>query len=134
VTDGLPHGERAIDRGDPTFLVIESASGAAPGARGHLGGVRGEVAHLAGLDPPAELLPEFMRAGLDHRVMRDADDGALRVVQGYGDLRGFAQELIELFLECGRRPIHGSTPSMPESDPPKFPGAALYHRIPEFPY
>jgi hypothetical protein len=114
--------------------MIQSASGAAPGARGRLGDVRGEVAHLTGLDPAAELLPEFMRAGLDHRVMRDAYDGALRVVQGHGDFRGFAQELIELLLECSRRPIHGSTLSMPRSDPPKFHGFALYHRIPEVSY
>jgi hypothetical protein len=96
--------------------------------------VRREVAHLAGLNPPAELLPEFMRAGLDHRVMREADEGALRVVQCHGDFRGLAQELIELFPERRRHPIHGSTLSMPRSDPPEYPGAALYHRIPEVSY
>jgi len=71
----------------------------------------GELAHLPGLDPAAELAAQFMGAGLDHRVMGDADDGAVGPIEGHGDLRGLAQELIELVLECGRRPIHGSTPS-----------------------
>jgi hypothetical protein len=134
VSDGLLHLEGSVDRGDPTPPAIESASSAAPGAPGGIGRVRGEVAHLAGLDAATELAPQLMRAGLDHRIMGDADDGALGVVQGHGDLRGLAQEVIESSLECGRRPIHGSTPDLPRSGPPERRGTALDHRMPRFSY
>jgi hypothetical protein len=87
--------------------------------------MRGELAHLAGLDQAAELLPQFMRPGLDHRVMGDAHDRAVGSIQGHGGLRGLVQELVEFFLECGRCPIHGSTPFVRGFGPPKLPGPAL---------
>jgi hypothetical protein len=134
VSDGLPHHQGAIDRGDPTLLALESASGTALGTAGGRGGMLGELAHLPGLDPAAELSPQFVGAGLDHRVMRETDEGALGAVEGHGDLRGLAQELVEFVLECGRRPIHGSTPSLSRSGPPELPRAALYNEKPAFSY
>ena len=40
----------------------------------------------------------------------------------------------QVFLEFGRCPIHGLTPIMPRFNPPKSPGAAIYHKIPGFSY
>jgi hypothetical protein len=66
--------------------------------------------------------------------MRDPHDGPLHPIKGYGNFRRLAQELVKFFLEIGRRPIHGLAPFMPRLNPPKSPGAAIYHKIPEFSY
>jgi hypothetical protein len=96
--------------------------------------MRGDRAHLAGLNLATELLPQFVSPGLDHRVMRDSHDRSLGPVEGHGDLRRLPQELIEFFLQSGRRPIHGWTPSRLRISPPRRPKAALYHRMPAFSY
>jgi hypothetical protein len=93
---------------------------------------RGDPAHRPFRNLPAELWPQFVRAGLDDRGMGNPHDRAVGLIQGPGDFRGLAPELIEFFLECGRRPIPGSTLSLLRFDPPKLPRAALYHRMPEF--
>src|SRR5512135_2488698 len=134
VTHRLLHGERAVDGGHPTFLAHELAPGTALGTLGDVGRSRGDLAHLACLNLPAELLPQFVRAGLDDRVMGDSHDRAVGLIEGHGNLRRLAQELIEFFLQSSRRPIHGLTPSAPRLGPPKLHSAALYHEIPRFSY
>ena len=110
------------------------ASSPTLGTFGGVGGLRGDGAHLPGLDRATELLPQFVGPGLDHRVMGDPHNGPFGPIESHGDLRGLPQELIEFFLQRGRRPIHGLIPSLPRMGPPKRPRAALYHRMPAFSY
>jgi hypothetical protein len=96
--------------------------------------VSGEIAQMLGLDPPAQLLAQFVGSTLDDRVMRDPHDGPLPPIQRDRNFRRLAQELVKFCLEIGRRPIHGLTPLMPRGNPPKGPGAVIYHKGPEFSY
>jgi hypothetical protein len=96
--------------------------------------VSGEIAHMLGLDPPAQFLAQFMGSNLDDRVMRNSHDEPLHPIEGHRNLCRLAQEVLKFFLELGRCPIHGLTPFMPRFDPPKSPGAAIYHKIPGFSY
>ena len=114
------------------FWRHEWAPGTALGTLGGVGRSRGDLAHLACLNLPAEWLPPFVHAGLDDCVMADSHDRAVGLIEGHGTLRRLAQEWIEFFLQGDRRPIHGLTPSPPRLAPPKLHGAALYHGIPRF--
>jgi hypothetical protein len=96
--------------------------------------VSGEIAHMLCLDPPAELLAQFVGSRLDDRVMRDPNDGPLDPIQRDRDFRRLMQEVVEFFLEIDCRAIHGLTPVLPRLDPPRVPGAAIYHKMPEFSY
>jgi hypothetical protein len=81
----------------------------------------GEIAHMLCLDPPAQLLAQFMGSTLDDRVMGDPHDGALHPIKRYRNLRRLVQELVEFFLKFGRCPIHGLTPFLPRFHPHKEP-------------
>ncbi len=52
----------------------------------------------------------------------------------YRNFRRLVQELVKFFLELGHCPIHGLTPFMPRFNPPESPGAAIYHKTPDFSY
>jgi hypothetical protein len=134
MSDRLVDGQSAVDRPHLTFLAGSVTAGAALGTLGRGRSVSGEIAHMLCLDPPAQLLAQFVGSTLDDRVMRDPHDGALHPIKCYRNFRRLAQELVKFFLEIGRRPIHGLTPFMPRWNPPKSPGAAIYHKIPEFSY
>jgi hypothetical protein len=134
MSDRLVDGQRAVDRPHLTSLAGRVTAGAALGAFGRGRGASGEIAQVLCLDPPAQLLAQFVGSTLDDRIMRDPHDGPLHPIQRDRNFRRLAQELVKFFLEIGRRPIHGLTPVMPEWDPPKSPGAAIYHKVPEFSY
>jgi hypothetical protein len=116
------------------ILAVELTRRTALGALGEFSRLRGNFTHLTCLDLSAELLSQFVGAGLEHGVMRDADDRPFRPVQGDRDFGGFAQQLIEFLLQNHGLPIHGLTPSMPSLNPPKSRGAALYHEVLTFSY
>jgi hypothetical protein len=134
MTGRLLDHESAIDGGDATFLANQLASAAALGTLGGVGRLRRDGAHLPSLDSAAEFLPQLVGTGFDHRVMGNSDDRAVGAIEGYGDFGRLAQELIEFFLQFGRRPIHGLTPSVPSLGPPKHLSVAIYHRMPVFSY
>ena len=51
-----------------------------------------------------------MSTQFDHRVVRNPHDSPLGPIQRDGNLRGLMDEFLELFLESGRRTIHGCDP------------------------
>jgi hypothetical protein len=134
MSDRLVDGQSAVDRGYMTFLAGGVAASAALGTLGRGGSLSGEFAHLLSLDPATQLLAQFVGTGLDDRVMGDSHDGAFSPIEGYRNFRRLAEELVKFFFERSRRPIHGLTPLVSEFDPPKSPGAAIYHRMPGFSY
>src|SRR6478672_6072373 len=81
MSDRLVDGQSAVDRPHLTFLAGSVAAGAALGAFGRGGSVGGEIAHMLCLDPPAQLLAQFMGSTFDDRVMRDPHDGALHPIK-----------------------------------------------------
>src|SRR5579875_627437 len=118
MSDRFVNGQGAVDRSDLASLAGGVTAGATLGAFGRGRGAGGEIAHVLGLDLPAELLAQFVGSRLDDRVMMDPDDGALDAIERHRNFRGLAQELVEFSLEIGRRPIHGLPPFMPRSVPP----------------
>src|SRR5580698_8753590 len=103
-------GQSAVNRSHLTFLARSVTTCAALGAFGRGRSVSGEIAHMLCLDPPAQLLAQFMGSTLDDRVMRDPHDGALHPIKRHRNFRRLEQELVKFFLERGRCPIHGLTP------------------------
>jgi hypothetical protein len=96
--------------------------------------MRGHFSHVTGLHGTAELSPQFMGAGFDHRVVRNAHDRAVGAIQGHGNSGGLLKELIQLFLKCRRRFIHDSTSAWGMTGLLKRQVAALYHRVGRFLY
>jgi hypothetical protein len=73
--------------------------------------MRGHFPHVTGLHGATELSPQFVGTGLDHRVVRDADDRPVGTIQGHRDPGGLLKQLIQLFLKRRRRSIHESAPN-----------------------
>jgi hypothetical protein len=132
--DRLVHGQKAVNRPDLTPLAGGVTAGATLGATGRGRSVSGDIAHMLCLDSSAELLAQFMGSRLDDGIMRNPNNGSLDPIERNRDFRRLAQEVVEFFLEIGCRPIHGLTPVLPRLDPPKVPGAAIYHKMPESSY
>jgi hypothetical protein len=70
--------------------------------------VSGHLPHVTGLHRAAESSPQFVSAGLDDRVMRDAHDRAVDAIQGDRDTSGLLQQLVQFFLKRRRRFVHES--------------------------
>jgi hypothetical protein len=87
---------------------------------------------VTGLHGAAELSPEFMGTGFDHRVVRDADNRTVCAIQGHRDPGGLLKQLIQLFLKRRRRSIHESASAWGRTGFLNRQVAALYHRIGRF--
>jgi hypothetical protein len=96
--------------------------------------MRGHLSHVTGLHRTAELSPQFVGAGFDHRVVRDADDCTVCAIQGHRNPGGLLKQLIQLFLKCRRRFIHESASAWDRNGSLDHQVAALYHRISGFSY
>ena len=94
----------------------------------------GHVTHVTGLDCTAELSPQFVSAGLDHRVVRDANDRTVCTIQGHRNPGGLLEQLVQLFLERRRRFIHDSVSAWGLTGFLNRQVAALYHRTDRFSY
>ena len=70
--------------------------------------MRGHLPHVTGLHRTAELSSQFMGAGFDHRVVRNANDRTVCAIQGHRDPGGLPQQLIQPFLKRCHRFIHES--------------------------
>lgn len=71
----------------------------------------GHFSHVTGLHGAAELSPQFVGAGFDHRVVRHADDRPVCSIQGHRNPGRFLKQLIQFFLKLRRRFIHESASS-----------------------
>ncbi len=91
--------------------------------------MRGHFTHVTGLHITAELSPQFVGAGFNHGVMRDADDCAVGTIQGHRDPSRLPEQLIQFFLKSRRRFIHESA-SLGSSRVPKPPSGRNLPRNP----
>jgi hypothetical protein len=96
--------------------------------------MRGHFSHVTGLHSTAELSPEFVGTGFDHRVVRDADNRTVCAIQGHRNPGGLLKQLIQLFLQRRRRSIHESASAWGMTGLLNRQVAALYHRIGRFLY
>ena len=96
--------------------------------------MRGHFPHVSGLHRTAELSAQFVGAGFDHRVMRDADDLAVCAIQGHRNPGGLLKQLIQLFLKRRRRFIHDSASARGLTKFLNRQVDALYHGINRFSY
>ena len=96
--------------------------------------MRGQFSHVTGLRGPAESSPQFVGAGLDRRVVRDANDRPLCAIQGHRNPGGLLKQLIQLFLKRRDRFIHESASTRSLTGFPDRQVAAIYHRIDRFSY
>jgi hypothetical protein len=96
--------------------------------------MRGHFSHVTGLHRPAELSPQFVGAGFDHRVVRNANDRTVCAIQGHRNPGGLLKQLIQLFLKRRRRFVHESASVSGMTAFPNRQVAALYHRIYRFSY
>jgi hypothetical protein len=96
--------------------------------------MRGHFPHVTGLHRTAELSPQLVGAGFDHRVVRDANDRPIGAIQGHRNPGGLLKQLIQLFLKRRRRFIHESASAWGIPGFPKRQVAALYHRMGRFSY
>jgi hypothetical protein len=96
--------------------------------------MRGHFSHVAGLHRAAELSPQLVGAGFDHRVMRDANNRTVCAIQGHRDPSRLLKQLIQLFLKRCRRFIHESASAWGVTEFLDHQVAALYHRIDGFSY
>jgi len=96
--------------------------------------MRGHFSHVTGLHRPAELSSQFVGAGLDHGVVRDAHDSAVCTIQGHRDSGGLLKQLIQLFLKRRRRFVHESASAWGMIGHLNRQVAALYHRMGRFLY
>jgi hypothetical protein len=90
----------------------------------------GEIAHMLRLNPAAELPAQFVGSGLDDRVVGDPHDGARSPIEGHGDLGSLSKQLAKFFLECVRRSVHESSPSVGGIHSQKLRRAADYTNNP----
>jgi hypothetical protein len=96
--------------------------------------MRGHFSHVTGLHRPAELSPQLVGAGLDHRVVRDAHDRAVGTIQGHRDSGGLLKQLLQLLLKRRRRFVHESASAWGMTGFLNRQVDALYHRIDRFLY
>jgi hypothetical protein len=96
--------------------------------------MRGHFSHVTGLHGPAELSPQFVGAGFDHRVVRDTNNRPVCAIQGHRNPGGLLKELIQLFLKRRRRFIHEPASAGGMTGFLDRQVAALYHRISRFFY
>jgi hypothetical protein len=96
--------------------------------------MRGHFSQVTGLHRAAELPPQFVGAGFDHRVVRDANERTVCAIQGHRDPGGLLKQLIQLLLKRRRRFIHESASAWDMTGFLDHQVAALYHRIDRFSY
>jgi hypothetical protein len=94
--------------------------------------MRGQFSHVTGLDRPAELSSQFVGAGFDHRIVRDAHDRTVGPIQGHRNLSRLLKQLVQLFLKRRRRSIHESASAWGMTGFLNRQVDALYHRINQF--
>jgi hypothetical protein len=70
VTHWLLNVQWTIDAIEPPFLPAQLATGAALGTLGEEVRVGADLLHPLPLDFTTEVLPQFVSAGFDHRVVR----------------------------------------------------------------
>lgn len=96
--------------------------------------MNGHFAHVTGLHRTAELPPQFVGAGLDHRIVRHTDDRAVGPIQSNRNSGRFLKQFVQLLLKSRCRSVHESASAGSEKGSPKCQVAALYHRIDGFLY
>jgi hypothetical protein len=133
VTHGFFDPKRAINRGHLASMAVESTASAALRALGELVGLGRQLAHLSLLNPSAEPFPQSVGTGFDGRVMGDAHQRPLGLIEGHRDLCRFEQKLIEFLPQGTCRFIHDLAPPGPIRLP-QSQSAVLYHEILGFSY
>jgi hypothetical protein len=97
VTHRLLDDQRAVDGSEPPFLAAQFTTGAAFGTLGGVGRLEADLVHLPQWDLTTELLPQFVSARFDHRVVRDTDKGAFGPIQIHRNLGCFSKQPFQFF-------------------------------------
>jgi hypothetical protein len=84
-------GQMTVDGSDSSFLEDRLTASTAAGTSGRIALTNGDLLHLLRLDLLAELPPQLMSAGLDHRIVRNSNDGSLSTIQGDGNFGRLAE-------------------------------------------
>lgn len=94
----------------------------------------GQFSHVTGLHGTTESSSQFVGAGFDDGIVRDANDRAVGAIQGHRDPGGLLKQLIQLLLKHRRRFIHESASAWGMTGFPDSRVAAVYHGKHSFSY
>lgn len=101
---------RSVHRGHRTLHGNQLGHPTAARTSSPLGLHRHDLRHLTLLNPTTQGLAQFVRPGLDDRIVRHPPNGPIGTIQGYRDLGCLTEEIVQFFLQRSRFAVHGRTP------------------------
>lgn len=119
-----------VDGFQRAFGGVQLTGGPTSGACSSWGLLGHHRLHLPLLNHPAELLPQFMGAQLDDRIVRHPLNRPIGSIEPDRDFGRFSEQTRQFVLQIVDLPLHGNAPNPRKSDPQTTKFREPYHKSP----